>query len=414
MNTETVEQLENVSEETHKVKRLVVVIFIGLIIITLLFVGLVAKNVPQQPLFEFDDDEPMQQDVRPEQLLERLATKTWGNTDSANDLATILPSEVNYQPVEDAMTAFVDHNEIPQADITENDNPPAALNNQLELESEQNKQAGQSPISVYSGNQNHAAKSKQDMLDALLPSSDYSGLIKAALEAQMGQDSYQQQNQQTSKKSFLQGQEGVVDGDESPAPLKKLKSPYTLAAGSWLPATLVTGINSDLPGRVIAKINQAVYDTAIGNHLLIPQGSTLLGQYDSQVSFGQSRVLLVWSRIIFPNGDSINLNNMPGVDLLGMSGLKDKVNYHTTRLFSSAILFSTFSAVGQMSQSDHDDDNKTSTRSTMAEALGQQMSETGNQLIQKNLHIQPTITIRPGTRFYVMLTKDLVLQKLAP
>jgi len=413
MSTVTNEQptCEDSNEESQKIKRLVAIIFMGLIALALLFIGLVAKNVPQQPLFEFDDDEPMQQDVRPGQLLERIAAKTWNKADETNQLATVLPSEVNYQPVEDVINSVVEiHSDhVIQSDVIKVDDPPIGLNPQLDEQNEIDKQAGESSISVYSGNQNHSNQEKQQTL-LNFPSSanDSNSLIKAALEAQASQDQYQQQNQQGYKKAFLQNQE--TTDDEISTPVKKLKSPYTLAAGTWLPATLVTGINSDLPGRVIAKINQAVYDTATGNHLLIPQGSTLLGQYDSQISFGQSRVLLVWSRIIFPNGDSINLNNMPGVDLLGMSGLKDKVNYHTTRLFSSTILFSAFSAVGQMSQSDHDEDNKTNTRSAMAAALGQQMSDTGNQLVQKNLHIQPTITIRPGTRFYVMLTKDFVLK----
>jgi type IV secretion system protein TrbI len=119
-----------------------------------------------------------------------------------------------------------------------------------------------------------------------------------------------------------------------------------IKAGTIIPATLVTGINSDLPGTMIGKVRRNVYDTVTGNYLLIPQGTTLIGNYDSKVVFGQSRVLIVWSRLIFPNGSSFDLQGMPGVDLTGMAGLHDQVDNHYKRIFGSALLFSVFGAAG--------------------------------------------------------------------
>ena len=112
---------------------------------------------------------------------------------------------------------------------------------------------------------------------------------------------------------------------------------YTLKAGTILPATLLTAIQSDLPGTLIAKIRQDVFDTATGHYLLIPQGSTLIGRYDASLRFGQSRVLIVWSQLIFPNGKSLPLPHLPGVDESGQSGLHDRVNHHYLRLLSSAL-----------------------------------------------------------------------------
>jgi type IV secretory pathway VirB10-like protein len=424
------EETDTLSHETRKIKHVVAMILIGLIALAGLFLVLVAKNVPEQPVFEFEHAEPMPDDIRPAQLLERLEETAWNaKEDKETELAAVLPSEVSYKPMQTAMPSFAEDEQAQPSDP-----PPfkettmVPLSNTLLLTTEVEKEAGQAPISVYAGDQ-HRASDQSDhnaRLD-LLSSDDNNALINVALAAQQAQDPYQQQNQQASKHAFLQGKTQQASDTRAESILTKRHSPYTITAGSGLPATLVTGINSDLPGSVMAKINQAIYDTATGNHLLIPQGSTLLGQYDSQISFGQSRVLLVWSRIIFPNGDSVNLSNMPGVDLLGMSGLKDKVNYHTARLFSSVVLFSSFSALGQLGhhdnntnaamtdplseQTNNETSNNPGIRTAMMDALNQQISSTGNQLIQSHLRIQPTIEIRPGTRFYVMLTRDLVLEK---
>lgn len=186
-------------------------------------------------------------------------------------------------------------------------------------------------------------------------------------------------------------------------------SPYQLNAGTIIPANLVTGINSNLPGNIVAKVRRDVYDTATGNHLLIPQGTTLIGSYDSQVAYGQSRVLIVWSRLVFPDASSFDLQGMPGADLTGMAGLHDQVDKHYFRIFGSALMFSVFGAAGQLSQP-QSNNNQLSSQQIIYGAIGQQMGQTASQLVAKNMNIQPTLKIRPGTDFNVLLTRDMILQ----
>ncbi len=220
-------------------------------------------------------------------------------------------------------------------------------------------------------------------------------------------DDYSAQNAQLEKTAFLKASPSTEQDTISSA-LQKPRSPYEIKAGTLIPATLMTGINSDLPGTIIAKVRSDVFDTATGNYLLIPQGTTLLGVYDSQVAYGQSRVLIAWSRLIFPNGDSFDLAGQPGVDLIGMAGLHDLVDNHYLRLFGSALLFSTFGAAGQLSQPENATGQLT-TQQTIYSAIGQQLTQTGAQLAQKNMNIQPTIEIRPGSNFNVLLSRDIIL-----
>lgn len=186
-------------------------------------------------------------------------------------------------------------------------------------------------------------------------------------------------------------------------------STHTLKAGTILPATLLTGIQSDLPGTIIAKIRQDVFDTATGTELLIPQGSTLIGQYDESIRFGQSRILLVWSKLIFPNGQSISLNRLPGVDLSGQSGLHDQVNHHYFRILGSAMLLSFFSTAQQLAG--QHGANALTGSALLTAAMDQQLSETSLQWIQKNMNVAATIKIRPGANFNVLLTQDMNFKK---
>ncbi len=163
-----------------------------------------------------------------------------------------------------------------------------------------------------------------------------------------------------------------------------------------------------MPGNIIARVRRDVYDTATGNYLLIPQGTTLIDNYDSQVAYGQSRVLIVWSRLLFPNASSFDLRGMPGADLAGMVGLQDQVDNHYFRLFSSALMFSVFGAAGQLSQP-QSSNNQLSSQQIIDGVIGQQMGQTATQLVAKNMNIQPTLKIRPGTDFNMLLTRDMVL-----
>lgn len=188
------------------------------------------------------------------------------------------------------------------------------------------------------------------------------------------------------------------------------QTPYVLRTGFVIPGTLISGINSELPGQIVAQVSQNIYDTATGKYLLIPQGSRLNGTYSNEVSFGQARAMVAWQRIIFPDGKALDIGSMPGTDSAGYGGLNDRVNNHYLRIFGSAVLLSGVTAGISYSQDHRDRDDK-SASSAMSEALGQQLGQTTMQLISKNMNIAPTIEIRPGYRFNIIVTKDMVFSK---
>ena len=189
-------------------------------------------------------------------------------------------------------------------------------------------------------------------------------------------------------------------------------SPYTLRAGFVIPATLISGINSDLPGQIIGQVSQDVYDTATGKYLLLPQGSRLVGSYTSDVAYGQSRVMVAWQRIVYPDGKTLDIGAMPGADGAGYSGFNDQVDNHYLRIFGSAILMSGITAGVSISQNNNAGANAQPTASSaMSEALGQQLGSTTSQMVSKNLSISPTLEIRTGFRFNVMCVKDLVMNQ---
>ena len=183
---------------------------------------------------------------------------------------------------------------------------------------------------------------------------------------------------------------------------------YIVRTGSVIPATLIGGINSDLPGQIVGQVAQNVYDTPTGNHLLIPQGSRLVGEYSSQVQYGQSRVFAVWQRIIFPDGKALDLGAMPGSSGAGYAGFKDRVNNHYVRIFGSAIMMSAILAGVEMTQDDGKNGDSQRMADALSEALGQQLGGTMAEMLNRNMSISPTLEIRPGYRLNVMLVKDLV------
>ena len=186
-------------------------------------------------------------------------------------------------------------------------------------------------------------------------------------------------------------------------------SPYEVKAGTYIPGILISGVNSDLPGNMKGQVREDVYDTVTGNHLLIPKGTTLIGTYDSGVTFGQNRALVVWQRLIFPNGKTVLLDNMGGVDLSGYAGFKDKVDNHNLQLFKAVILSSILGAGTAIVSDDDDDDSSNDWQGEAGRGAGEQVIMIGNRLADKLLSLQPTITIRPGYRFNIMLHSDLVL-----
>lgn len=193
---------------------------------------------------------------------------------------------------------------------------------------------------------------------------------------------------------------------------KAPRSPYELRAGYVVPATLISGINSELPGQIVAQVSQDVYDTPVGKYKLIPQGARLVGTYSAELVYGQSRVLVAWQRIVFPDGKAMDIGSMPGTDGAGYSGFKDQVNNHYVRLFSSALLMSAVTAGIAISQPEEGNTNvRPTTGSAMSEALGQQLGQVTAQLIARNLNIAPTLQIRPGYRFNIIVTKDMTFSK---
>ncbi|PHV13512.1 TrbI/VirB10 family protein [Chitinimonas sp. BJB300] len=186
-------------------------------------------------------------------------------------------------------------------------------------------------------------------------------------------------------------------------------SPFDLKAGTVIPSILVSELNSDLPGEIIAQVSQNVYDTASGNHLLIPQGTKLFGRYDSQVSFGQERLLINWQRLIYPNAYTLELGGMSGHDREGKAGLADRVNNHYGRIFGWGLLTSLLSASYQLSQPEQDrrDDRVLTNRQVVGAAVGQQMTQLGVEMAKRNMRVQPTIEIRKGYQMNVMVNKDI-------
>lgn len=194
-------------------------------------------------------------------------------------------------------------------------------------------------------------------------------------------------------------------GDINPHALAPRPSPFTLSAGSVISASLITGLRSDLPGLVTAQVTERIYDSATGRILLIPQGARLIGAYDSVVAFGQKNALVVWQRIIFPDGSSIRLENAPATDPSGYAGLSDKVDFHTWSLLKGVVL-STLLGVGAELQFSGESDLVQALR----QSTQQSVSRAGDQLTSRNLQVQPTITIRPGAPVRLLVHHDLVLK----
>ncbi|WP_409977855.1 TrbI/VirB10 family protein [Bradyrhizobium sp. SZCCHNS2005] len=194
----------------------------------------------------------------------------------------------------------------------------------------------------------------------------------------------------------------TVSPDRVAAPASK----NVLQAGAVIAAALITGIHSDLPGQITAQVTENVYDSPTGKILLVPQGTRVIGQYDSGVGFGQRRILLVWSRLIFPNGRSIVLERQPGADAEGYAGLEDGVDYHWGELFKAAALSTLLSVGAESGSSSGESDIVRALRNGASNSI----SQTGQQIVQRQLNIAPTLTIRPGFPVRVIVTRDLVLE----
>lgn len=230
--------------------------------------------------------------------------------------------------------------------------------------------------------------------------------------ASAGSDNYYDPAADRDKEAFFER----AQKDQWQLPERRTSgAPYELKTGAVIPGVMLTGVNSDLPGNMIAQVSQNVFDSATGLHLLIPQGTKIYGVYDSRVVYGQERVLIAWNRLIFPDGSSLTLGAMPGADMSGMAGLNDDVNNHYLRIFGSALMMSLVS--GGMAyamdgvNTGTSTDNGTTMQDEMTSALAAQLGQTTTTLLQKNLSIKPTLEIRPGYLFNIVVTKDMVFRE---
>lgn len=220
----------------------------------------------------------------------------------------------------------------------------------------------------------------------------------------VGHQAANRQNDREKKRGLVSpaSSGGIYDDHRLRMPI----SPDEVMAGTVIPASLITGLNSDLPGTVIAQVTENVYDTVTGRILLIPQGSRLIGTYSSVVAFGQNRAFVVWQRIIMPDGASIRIDNLPATDAAGYTGLKDGVDDHTWTLLKGVVL-STLLGVGTQATFG-------TSQSNLVQAISQSTQESTNQagqrIVEKDLNVQPTITIRPGWPLRVIADKDLLLR----
>lgn len=263
-----------------------------------------------------------------------------------------------------------------------------------------------SPLKVEISVAGKSTAGAMDARDAAGPSNGISNLYSAALKSGLAGQTVDP-NGQLAKEGFFN--QDIKELGYLPNQLVPQISLFELKRGSVIPATMITGLNSDLPGRITAQVSQNVYDSATGRRLLVPQGAKLFGRYDSKVSFGQERVLVVWTDLIFPNGSTLQIGGMAGTDAEGYGGFNDEVDRHFWRTFGSAALVALIGTGIDMSMPDgstrgRQESASDAARRNFAESFGR----VAEQTISKNLNVQPTIHIRPGYRFNVLVDQDIV------
>jgi type IV secretory pathway VirB10-like protein len=277
--------------------------------------------------------------------------------------------------------------------------------------------SGAKPVLVTSGNPSTSATTRPPMFGG---PGDLLGLANALGAAAGGNGAGNGgingaggvlANHQNEKEAFL-SQSAAIEPYLG-KPLLKPISKYELKAGSIISGALVTAINTDLPGEIIGQVTENVYDSASGNYLLVPQGSKLLGKYQSLVSNGQNRALLVWQRLIYPNGNSIILDGMAGTDQIGQSGLADQVNYHLDKLVEATVLSTAIAYAGNLARNPNSR-NGNSNGDVIGDTVAQQADRVGAKFIDRELDVQPTITIRSGWPLRVLVNKDMILEPYQP
>ncbi|ASI67917.1 conjugal transfer protein TrbI [Diaphorobacter nitroreducens] len=274
--------------------------------------------------------------------------------------------------------------------------------------------AAASTVFFRSGNQGRAAAPVAAQVAAPSPGSALAGFDPLAAgpasTAAQPSDPTAVQNRQDQKEAFLKG--GSTETRNS-GHLQMPASPYQVMAGTVISGALVTGIKSDLPGDVIGTVTEPVYDTATGKFLLIPQGSRILGKYNSQVSYGQSRVQMVWNRIILPDTSSLKLDNLAGTDPAGYAGLEDGVDWHWDRVFAGAALTTLLGVGAELAAPENRQDGN---RIVIAgrDSAQDSINQVGQEMTRRNMNIQPTLTERPGLPVRIIVNRDLVLRPYQP
>ncbi|MFA6409687.1 MAG: TrbI/VirB10 family protein [Gammaproteobacteria bacterium] len=274
---------------------------------------------------------------------------------------------------------------------------------------EEESTAGNSP-------QMQQAKSSSLSFPGLMPTSatqtaaNTSGASGTMSSPSSGNSDYNQQNAQDQKKQFLEASADIPDIYDQHQVATPI-SPFEVQAGTLIPAVLITGINSSLPGDAIAQVRQDIYDTVAGKYLLIPKGSKIMGAYDSQISYGQRRVLIAFTRVIRPDGSSILLSKSGGADLKGQAGMEGDVDNHWMRILGAATL-STILSVGTGVVADRSSNNNTYYPSAKQGAIlgaASGVSQVGQSISNRALNIQPTLMIPPGFLFNIIVQKDMIL-----
>jgi type IV secretory pathway VirB10-like protein len=209
---------------------------------------------------------------------------------------------------------------------------------------------------------------------------------------------------------FVNGQRGRDDGvlDAAYAPPR---SPYTIQAGATISAALITALNSDQPGRVIAQVSENVFDSVTGETLLIPQGARLIGTYDADTAYGERRLLVVWNRLIMPNGWSIPLRAMPGADAAGSAGIAGDVDAHIGRIVVASLISA---VLGVAANESEDEDDGARLSQSIGDAAAQQAAQTGSRIVDRELNVRPTLRVRAGARVRVLVSQDIQLRPYPP
>ncbi|MGQ0708193.1 MAG: TrbI/VirB10 family protein [Rhodoferax sp.] len=297
-----------------------------------------------------------------------------------------------------------------QQPVTPTYTPPGHAPANAEHDAQRKEAEAAAGASVFFRSSNQRAAAAPTQVAAASPASGLAGFDPMAAgpasAAAQPADPTAVQNRQDQKEAFLKA--GTTETRNS-GNLKTPTSPYQVMAGTVIAGALVTGIKSDLPGDVIATVTEPVYDTATGKFVLIPQGSRILGRYNSQVSYGQSRVQVVWNRIILPDTSSLTLDNLAGADPAGNSGLEDGVDWHWDRIFAGAAL-TTLLGVGAELAAPENRQNGDRVINAGRNSLQDSVNQVGQEMTRRNLNIQPTLTERPGLPVRIIVNRDLVFR----